>query len=118
MDADPPLVLAKASAAVPRSVVPELTVTTVLPLVNATDEVIRALEDTMQDMENTLNEPAPMAGIWEYGDSSIAYTARVWADSEVYWPVYFELRRRVWKTFKDRDIEISYPHMNVHIKEQ
>ena len=82
------------------------------------DEVIRALEDTMQDMENTLNEPAPMAGIWEYGDSSIAYTARVWADSEVYWPVYFELRRRVWKTFKDRDIEISYPHMNVHIKEQ
>lgn len=82
------------------------------------DEVIKALEDTMCTMETALTEPPPAAGIWEYDDSAITYFARVWADSDDYWPTYFELRRLVWKTFKDRSIEISYPHMNVHINNE
>lgn len=81
------------------------------------DEVIAALVDTMRSLEQALEEPVPKAGLESYDDSSIQYVARVWANSEDYWPVYYELRRRIWKTFKERNLEISYPHMNVHMSD-
>lgn len=82
------------------------------------DEVISALLDTMRSIDEALEEPAPAAVLASYDDSSIQYTARVWADSDDYWTVYFELRRRIWGTFKERGIEISYPHMNIHMGEK
>ena len=79
-----------------------------------TQKVIDALvqEGTM---DNVLLTPAPCAYVESYGDSAIAYSLRVWVKSEDYWDVYFALNQRVKDVFDEQGIEMTYPHLNVHV---
>ena len=61
-------------------------------------------------------EPAkPFAGLSGYGDSSISYVLRFWVKSEDYWDVYFEVNRNIKIAFDDAGVEMTYPHLNVHL---
>lgn len=66
-------------------------------------------------VEKVLPDPAPFAGLTDYGDSTINYCLRVWVKTEDYWDVYFLLNRRIQQIFAEENIEISYPHLNVHL---
>lgn len=66
-------------------------------------------------VEKVLADPAPFAGLTDYGDSTINYCLRVWVKTEDYWDVYFLLNRRIQQIFAEENIEISYPHLNVHL---
>jgi len=57
----------------------------------------------------------PFAAVTEYMDSCIQYTLRVWVNTEAYWDVYFALLQQIKEEFDARSIEMTYPHMNVHI---
>ena len=65
-----------------------------------------------------LDEPKPFAALNSYNDSSIQYTLRVWTKSADYWDVYFDLTGKVSEAFKDAGIDMTYPHLNVHIDKQ
>ena len=62
-----------------------------------------------------LNDPAPFAGVTSYGESAINYTLRVWCKSADYWDVFFAVNQNVKKTFEERGIAMTYPHLNVHL---
>lgn len=64
----------------------------------------------------TLFTPEPEAFINRYGDSSIEYILRVWATCEDYWKAYMTVTAAIHSEFKKRNIEMTYPHMNVHIE--
>lgn len=81
-----------------------------------TQKVIDALA-LAGTMDNVLLEPAPQAVITGYGDSAISYSLRVWVKSEDYWDVYFAIHQRVGMVFKEQGIEMTYPHLNVHMVE-
>ncbi|GAA5222153.1 mechanosensitive ion channel family protein [Membranihabitans marinus] len=49
-----------------------------------------------------------------HGDSSVNLTARAWAKSQDYWPVYFYMMEYVKKEFDKNNIGIPYPQMDVH----
>ena len=66
-------------------------------------------------MDNVMLEPAPFAAVTEYGDSAIHYTLRVWVKNAEYWSVYFELMQKVKRIFDEQHIEMTYPHLNVHL---
>ena len=66
-------------------------------------------------VDNVLLEPAPFAAVTNYGDSAISYVLRLWVKSEVYWDVYFEVMQKVKKIFDEQGIEMTYPHLNVHL---
>ena len=66
-------------------------------------------------MDNVLLEPAPFAAVTGYGDSSISYTLRVWVKNADYWDVYFALMKKVKRIFEEQHIEMTYPHLNVHL---
>ena len=66
--------------------------------------------------DNVLLDPAPSAVITGYGDSAIAYCLRVWVRAEDYWDVYYALQQRVKEVFDQQEIEMTYPHLNVHMK--
>ena len=66
-------------------------------------------------VDNVLLEPAPFAAVTEYGDSAIHYVLRLWVKSDVYWDVYFEVMQKVKKIFDEQGIEMTYPHLNVHL---
>ena len=53
----------------------------------------------------------------EYQDSAIQYVVRAWCANEDYWTVYFDLMDAIKPAFDGAGIEMTYPHVNVHMVE-
>lgn len=68
-------------------------------------------------VDNVLLDPAPQAVITAYGDSAISYSLRLWVKTPDYWDVYFQVNQRVKDIFDEQGIEMTYPHLNVHIRQ-
>ena len=68
-------------------------------------------------VDNVLLEPAPAAVITGYGDSAINYSLRLWVKPEDYWDVYFLVNQRIKDIFDQQGIEMTYPHLNVHLNQ-
>ena len=66
-------------------------------------------------VDNVLLEPAPAAVITGYGDSAISYNLRIWVKPADYWDVYFLVMQRIKDIFDQQGIEMTYPHLNVHL---
>ena len=79
-----------------------------------TQKVIDALA-LAGTVDNVLLDPAPQAVITGYGDSAISYSLRVWVKSADYWDVYFSVTQRIKTIFDEQGIEMTYPHLNVHL---
>lgn len=69
-------------------------------------------------LPQVLQDPAPFAGVTEYGESSICYVLRVWTTANDYWPVHAAIMNQLKDIFDQRGIEMSYPHLNVHIAQK
>jgi len=80
----------------------------------AVQDVIDALVEAGK-VEKALADPAPFAGVTGYGASTVDYTLRVWCNSADYWDVFFAVNNNVKKTFEEKNVTFSYPHMNVHL---
>ncbi len=76
--------------------------------------VVAALLSAVED-ERVLPDHEPFAALESYGDSAINYVLRVWVKSENYWDLHFDVMKRVGEAFKEKGIEMTYPHLNVHI---
>ncbi|MGM9584782.1 MAG: mechanosensitive ion channel family protein [Faecousia sp.] len=66
-------------------------------------------------VDNVLLEPAPAAVVTGYGDSAINYNLRIWVKPADYWDVYFQVNQRIKDVFDQQGIEMTYPHLNVHL---
>ena len=78
------------------------------------DKVVAALLEAAKD-ERVLADPAPFATLTGYGESAISYTVRVWVKTDDYWDVYHKINRRISEVFAQESIEMTYPHLNVHL---
>ena len=63
-----------------------------------------------------LADPAPFVNVAEHGDSAIVILARWWTKSEDYWTAHWYMLEEVKKAFDANNIEIPYPQMDVHMK--
>ena len=79
-----------------------------------TQQVIDALVQA-GTVDKVLLDPAPMAVITSYGDSAINYSLRLWVKNADYWDVYFQVNQRVKDIFDEQGIQMTYPHINVHL---
>lgn len=66
-------------------------------------------------VDNALLNPAPSAVIVSYDDSAIRYSLRIWVKPGDYWNVYFQVNQRIKDVFDQQGIEMTYPHLNVHL---
>lgn len=82
------------------------------------DEVKAIMLSVADSCEKALKDPAPAAIMSDCADSGITYTLRVWSNNADYWTVREELVSGVRKAFKKADIEIPYPQVDVHIKNE
>ncbi len=62
-----------------------------------------------------LNDPAPFVRLANRGDSSLDYTVRVWCKTADYWTLHFDLSESITAAFKENNISIPYPQLDVHI---
>ncbi len=81
------------------------------------DEVKKIMLAVANSCELALKDPEPVAVMSECADSAITYTLRVWSKNGDYWTVREELVSGVRKAFKNANIEIPYPQVDVHIKD-
>lgn len=82
------------------------------------DEVKAIMLSVANSCEKALKDPAPAAIMSECADSAITYTLRVWTSNADYWDVREALVSGVRKAFKEANIEIPYPQVDVHIKNE
>ena len=81
-----------------------------------TELVLEALREAAAVPQVLPGEPV-FARLSNYGDSAISYTLRVWTSTADYWDAYFDILERVRAAFDQRGIEMTYPHLNVHMRE-
>lgn len=82
------------------------------------DEVKSIMLSVAESCSKALKDPAPAAIMSDCAESGINYTLRVWSNNADYWDVREELVSGVRKAFKDANIEIPYPQVDVHIKNE
>lgn len=79
------------------------------------ETVKQAMTQVMGSHPLTLTIPEPFVRVSNYGDSSIEYTMRVWCATGDYWTVYFDMMEQVKEAFDKAGVEMTYPHLNVHM---
>ncbi|MBQ3069952.1 MAG: mechanosensitive ion channel family protein [Clostridia bacterium] len=83
---------------------------------DSTEAVKAALLEAARDTAAVLDDPAPFAGLFAYGDSSIEYVLQAWTDSSSYWDAYYGMTENVRKAFAAHGLTMTYNHLNVHIE--
>jgi len=63
-----------------------------------------------------LDTPAPFAGVRNYGESAVEYVLQVWTSADDYWTTLFTVNERISAAFAEAGVEMTYPHLNVHVK--
>ena len=80
-----------------------------------TDQVIALLAKMAADHPLVLDDPEPAVHVNGYGDNAIDYVMRVWCANADYWTVYYELMDGLKPLFDRAGVEMTYPHLNVHM---
>lgn len=79
------------------------------------DRVKAALARVVEGHPLVLADPEPMIKVEGYRDSAIEYVVRAWCANADYWTVYYDLLEGFKPAFDDAGIEMTYPHLNVHM---
>lgn len=81
-------------------------------------KVKEVLHEIINKHELILKEPEPFVRLAEMADSSLNFKVRVWSKTEDYWTVYFDLTEQAKIEFDKNGINIPFPQMDVHVKNQ
>lgn len=82
------------------------------------EQVKKSLLQAVAGTAKMLTDPAPLARVSDYKESSIEYAVRVWCNNADYWDVYFDLLEGIKAAFDRDGIEMTYNHLNVHMMEK
>jgi len=81
--------------------------------------VEKLLVEVANENPNVLKSPAPTVAFKEFGESSLNFELRVWAEDMAHRPGNLEsqLNFAIWDKFKEHGIEIPFPQRDLHLKE-
>ena len=83
---------------------------------NAPIDAVKAALLKAAKLDTVLDTPAaPFAAVLSYGESAIHYTLRVWTTADEYWNTMFTINENIKREFEKAGVEMSYPHLNVHL---
>lgn len=78
-------------------------------------KAVEVLEKILKEDIRILSEPEPQIAVSALADSSVNLVVRPWVKKEDYWPVYFDLTRKIKEGFDKNGIEIPFPQRVVHM---
>ena len=79
-------------------------------------ETVKAALLEAAKIDAVMDTPAaPFAAVLNYGDSAINYTLRVWTSAAEYWNAYFTITENIKAEFDKAGVQMTYPHLNVHL---
>jgi small conductance mechanosensitive channel len=62
-----------------------------------------------------LKEPEPVVWVSALGDHAVNLSLRVWALTEHYWPVLFELQEKAKQRFDEVGLSVPFPQRTLHV---
>ena len=65
-----------------------------------------------------MKDPAPFVELGQLNDSSVDLKMRVWVKSADYWPVFFSMNEKVYKTLPEEGLHFPFPQVDVHINQK
>ena len=65
-----------------------------------------------------LEDPAPFVEIALLNDSSVDIKMRAWVKSADYWPVFFSMNEKVYKTLPQEGLHFPFPQVQVHVDQK
>lgn len=80
------------------------------------EQVRKAVLAAVSRTDGILRDPAPAVFLDSYGDSAIGYKIWVWTRSEDFLDVKNRLNELLYRTFAENGVEMTYPHLNVHLQ--
>lgn len=81
-------------------------------------ETVKAALLRAANVPTAMFTPAPFAGLRNYGDSAIEFVLQVWTSSDDYWTTLYAVNENISVQFAEDGIEITYPHLNVHLDQK
>ena len=85
-------------------------------LKNIVDELTKT-ENVLEDDKYILRNPEAVIGVGELADSAIIFDVYVYVDSDKYLKVKHKLNEEIKMRFDEKNIEIPYPQMDIHINQ-
>ena len=84
---------------------------------NSPEQVRGAIEDAIRHTDGILSDPAPVIAVDNYGDSAISYSIWAYVKGSDFIAVKQKLNERLFTSFAENGVEMTYPHINVHMNE-
>ncbi len=81
------------------------------------DKAMEVLEKLAKDHPAVFTDPAPVVHLSNLGESGMDFLVRIWCKSEDYWDINFYLIEEGKRRLDAAGMEIPYPQMDVHMKE-
>ena len=78
-------------------------------------------ERVMEALHRAVDRCQPLEGtpvvveIQDFGESAIAYDVALWIPASEFLSRRWRLRRCIWEEFREAGVEMTYPHLNVHL---
>ncbi len=85
---------------------------------SSVDEAVRILTRLLEEDERVLKDPEPQIAVANLADSSVNIVVRPWVNKGDYWPLKFDLNRRIKAEFDAGGIEIPFPQVTVHMSKE
>ncbi len=82
------------------------------------DDIAQAIETIRKVLSGdsrVLDDPEPVVAVGELGDSSVNLVVRPWCAGSDYWPLRFDLTRRLKEELEAAGCSIPYPQRDVHL---
>ena len=78
------------------------------------DKVHDVMQEIIAADERILADPAAFIALHKLDSSSVNVITRVWVKSSDYWPVYFDVNKKIYQTFNEKGIGFPFPQLTVH----
>lgn len=82
------------------------------------EAVKAAIQGVIDGVDTTLQDPAPVVRLANFGASALEYHVRAWCGKDDYWDTYYALVEGIKAAFDAQGIELTYDHLNVHVLEK
>ena len=79
------------------------------------DKAQSVVENVVKADTRVLADSAPMVVVWNLAESSVDLTIRVWCQAGDYWPLKFELTKRLKQQFDAEKLTIPFPQRTLHM---
>ncbi len=82
------------------------------------EKVITIIRKILSDNPAIVNNPSPLVGIGNFGDSAIEIGLRYWVPTRRYYEILYSVNREIYVQLTEQGVVIPYPQREIHIVNQ